>query len=597
MKQDKIELSRRQFMGIAGGVIGASALASMGVFASEQVVNTPEIDAKDFTSKSHTTDVLVIGGGIAGVFAAEKAFDAGASVIMVSKGRLGSSGQTPFGKGVFCYDKANSDYTIDEFVAKVSESALGTNNAVFTRQVAEHSYARVQELKSWGFFDSPLCHDSFMKPMAARNIPIHERIMITHLLKENGRIVGASGFSLDNKEVVTFLAKTVILCTGAGGFKPNGFPICDLTHDGTIMAYKIGAKVTGKEWNDGHPGSAENSGSCYDNWHGQIEEKPGLTGIEVHHDLGMDINYKVYASGGMSRSNNKPMGQPPSGKNSGPPPQKEEVTGGPYVPEAFQRKGPPEGGPPGGGKTSLLSRIFGNEKHQGPPGMGGNMVGGSTAGLAIHKSEGLVPIDETGLSTIPGLYAAGDALGSYMSGGIYTQIGSSMAGSAVQGGIAGEAAAKASEKIDTPSYSTAKREKIKEDMLAPLSRKQGYSPAWVTQTLQGIMIPNFILYIKKERLLQAALSYIEELKEHHMPNLLAKNLHELRLAHETENMIYTAEMKLRASIMRKESRCSHYRLDYPEIDDINWQAWLNIYQDSDGNMQLEKQPFATWPKV
>jgi len=38
-------------------------------------------------------------------------------------------------------------------------------------------------------------------------------------------------------------------------------------------------------------------------------------------------------------------------------------------------------------------------------------------------------------------------------------------------------------------------------------------------------------------------------------------MHELRLAHETANMIISAEMKLRASIMRKESRCSHYRLD------------------------------------
>jgi len=74
-------------------------------------------------------------------------------------------------------------------------------------------------------------------------------------------------------KIFNFSAKTVVLCTGSGGFKPNGFPMCDLTHDSTIMAYNIGAKVTGKEWNDGHPASAENSGSCYDNWHGQIEEK------------------------------------------------------------------------------------------------------------------------------------------------------------------------------------------------------------------------------------------------------------------------------------------------------------------------------------
>ena len=61
-------------------------------------------------------------------------------------------------------------------------------------------------------------------------------------------------------------------------------------------------------------------------------------------------------------------------------------------------------------------------------------------------------------------------------------------------------------------------------------------------------------------------------------------------------MILSAEMKLRASLMRTESRCSHYRLDYPEMDTENWQAWINISKDAEGRMQLVKQPFAAWPR-
>ena len=49
-------------------------------------------------------------------------------------------------------------------------------------------------------------------------------------------------------------------------------------------------------------------------------------------------------------------------------------------------------------------------------------------------------------------------------------------------------------------------------------------------------------------------------------------------------------------MMRTESRCSHYRLDYPEIDNENWQAWINIYQDEQGEMKLEKQHFDKWPE-
>ena len=137
--------------------------------------------------------------------------------------------------------------------------------------------------------------------------------------------------------------------------------------------------------------------------------------------------------------------------------------------------------------------------------------------------------------------------------------------------------------------------KVQEEILAPLKREAGYSPAWVTQILQGIMIPNFIIYIKKENLLKAALAYVEELRDHHMPMLRAADLHELRLAFETSNMIISAEMKLKASLMRKESRCSHFRLDYPEMDTKNWNAWINIYKGGDGLMKLEKQAFDSWP--
>lgn len=586
-------MSRRKFMTLAGGAAGLAVLASMGINA-DWAENKTDIKTDELGLKINECDVLVIGGGMAGLFAAVKAHDAGSKVMLVSKGRLGSSGQTPFAKGIFVYNEENEKYSIDEFVDAVSRSAMGSNNAVYTRQMAEHSLARVNELREWGFFDSPLYNKSFSKPITERNIPVMERIVITHLIKENGRIAGAAGFSLDEAKMHIFNAKSVILCTGAGGFKPNGFPICDLTHDGTIMAYNIGAKVTGKEWNDGHSGQAENSADCFTGWHGMFERTPGLTGVEIHHDLGVDMNYKAYIAGGPVQ-----MGPPSMDSEN-------QVQGGPFVPLEFQHVDRKQensknaGGPPDpDGKRPRDGREpkDGKKSREGgaPPGMGGASVGGSSAGMAIHKSEGLVPINEKCESTIPGLYAAGDALGSYMAGAIYTQVGSSLAGSAVQGAVAGEAATEYSGKVEIVKISKEKVQAIQEEIWAPLNRKAGYSPAWITQTLQGIMIPNFILYIKKENLLKAALAYIEELRDHHIPLLRASDMHELRLAHETVNMIISAEMKLKASIMRTESRCSHYRLDYPDMDNENWQAWINIFKGENGKMQFEKQAFGEWP--
>ena len=589
LTENPTDISRRKFMAVAGGAAGLAAMAAMGISPSdgECSPNIAKIDASEITSTENEVDVLVIGGGIAGLFAAVKAHDAGSSVMLVSKGRLGSSGQTPFAKGIFAFDPNTAKMSLDEYVATVSRSAIGTNNPVYTRQTAEHSLARVNELKEWGFFDSPIYNKSFNKPIKERNIPVKERIVITHLIKENGRIAGAAGFSLNDEKIHFFKSKSVILCTGAGGFKPNGFPICDLTHDGTVMAYEIGAKVTGKEWNDGHPGKSENPAACYDGWGGvggMFDQKPSVTGVGIRHDLGVDINYRAYK-----------LGNPTTGGPGSKGPQ-QTVEGGPYRPAEFAESGGPPvdapsgdgapGGPPGGGK---------GQKGGPPPGFSNSPVGGSSAGMSIHKSEGLVPINEKCASNILGLYAAGDALGSYMAGAIYTQIGSSLAGSAVQGAVAGKAASEYSQDIDRPKMSKAAMKKVEDEILAPLKREAGYSPAWVTQTLQGIMIPNFILYVKKENLLKAALAYVEELRDHHMPMLRAADLHELRLAFETRNMIISAEMKLKASIMRTESRCSHYRLDYPEVDTKNWNAWINIFKGSDGSMKLEKQPFDNWP--
>lgn len=386
--QNPKDMSRRKFMALAGGAAGLAAMAAMGLSAEhgECSANNPEIDIDKIRYAENEADVLVVGGGMAGLFAAVKAHDAGSRVTLVSKGRLGSSGQTPFAKGIFAFDSSSTKISLDEFVDKVSRSALGTNNPVYTRQMAEHSLARVNELREWGFFKSPLYNNCFNKPIKERNIPVFERIVITHLIKEDGRIAGAAGFSLDEEKIHFFKAKSVILCTGAGGFKPNGFPICDLTHDGTVMAYNIGAKVTGKEWNDGHPGQAKNAAACFDGWHGMFERKPCVTGVEVHHDLGVDLNYKAYMTG-----NPIEMSTPGIGGGN-------EAEGGPYIPDEFKRIGPPRGerGPgeghgPGGGSAP---RDGGPPKEVGaPPGMAGTLVGGSSAGMSIHKSEGLVPIN------------------------------------------------------------------------------------------------------------------------------------------------------------------------------------------------------------
>ena len=107
--------------------------------------------------------------------------------------------------------------------------------------------------------------------------------------------------------------------------------------------------------------------------------------------------------------------------------------------------------------------------------------------------------------------------------------------------------------------------------------------------LQNTMLPYYIMYVKHGDRMQAALTLVEFYRDHLVPKLLANDPHELRLAHETRNMVLNAEMRLRASLMRKESRGCHYREDYPRRDDENWLAWV-LLKEQDGEMVTIKEP-------
>ena len=88
--------------------------------------------------------------------------------------------------------------------------------------------------------------------------------------------------------------------------------------------------------------------------------------------------------------------------------------------------------------------------------------------------------------------------------------------------------------------------------------------------------------------MEATLTLIQYLREHMVPLMRAEDPHMLRLAHETENMALNAEMILRASLFRKESRGWHYREDYPEQNDREWLAWNQIRLGTDGGMELSR---------
>ena len=521
-----------------------------------------------------TCDVLVIGGGIAACFAAVKAQEAGASVIMVDKGYVGRSGQSPYADSFLIFHP-EWGHDLEASMATINRHSEYLNDQYWTRKCLLDSWDRYQDLLDWGctfkknpdgslavrqegklpaavqFDKSAGAYGKILrKKVLSVGVKIVDQVMIVDFLKENGRIVGAIGLPNDNCNLITFISKATISCIGACGYKPTGYPpLMQLTCDGEAMAYRAGAEILGKEFVDAH-----------------------------------------YSKEGMP--------DPVAQRTAGDPPP---VT----VPRPGAAEG--DGGPKlrrnglgvvisdrpdsvSGYMFTYLQSEFAVHAGQGPIySRGAKSFGGAALGMSLRKADGLFPADRECRSSLPGLFAAGDALGNMQNGAAYSTGGGSIEGGSVTGTIAGRAAAKEAAAMVLPQVSQKELQRAQTYVLEPLERKSGFGPRWAIELLRNYMMPYFVCFIKKADRLQATLALITFLEEHISPMLYAADAHELRLAHEAKNMILSAEMRLRSGLFRTESRGNHYREDFPNRDDENWFCRTKI-KNADGEMVLEKVP-------
>ena len=245
-KKGPFGINRRDFLKAAG--VGAAALTIPGL-----IRNASAAPASSITQEVITTDVLIIGGGVAGAFAAVKAKKNGADVTIVDKGTVGRSGLSPFFGAYSMFDKS-SGITREQYKESVSATGKYLVRQDYLDMYVDDSAAIAEEFLSWGAGEPrPGGHGATYREQILKNdIRLIERTMITELFKKNGKIAGAIGFPMDEDKAIIIKAKAVAMCSGAGGFKNTGFPIGPLTYDGQAMAYRLGAEISGKEWIDEH---------------------------------------------------------------------------------------------------------------------------------------------------------------------------------------------------------------------------------------------------------------------------------------------------------------------------------------------------------
>ena len=554
---------------------------------------TPVIAPPDKTA--YECDILVIGGGLAAMNAAVYAAEQGKSVVMVDKGTPGYSGLSAWPSCDAYYDP---DYDSDQ-------DAIWDNYMVFNGEGLcnldwedvwhDESKQTFQRLCDWGWIkiydngkdagywvDGKYIHDdpkgylnNYLRPegrdrhqlcmelLQDKGVTVLDHTMAVDIVQDdNGACVGAVGLQFQSGTVMTFSAKAVILATGNGTLKGHGFPVGGNTFDGLCICYSHGLPITGLEFEDYHTTNSFGAGCSL--WY------QGWGYLESVWPTGCTVTESTYAPRAKLNSN---ISQFYEGCAA---PDTTNLSSEPGAACSLAYKAGDTSDPRAGKYTSPMV-------HPDRP--------GAATGMPSHLCSGAwCGLDEThGATAIPGLYVAGDGTNACYAGGPnYTSMrGSTSNFVSIMGWRASTAACEYISTLSQPTLPQEKVDEIGDRIMAPYHMDKGYDPTWALDMLDGLMSPAWVTIAKDEEGLQATLTQVKKLDAMVAGKLRANNPHELRLCQEVPHQILAMELKLRASLDRKESRGYHFRADHQFKTD-EFQCYLTYTKGENGEPIMNK---------
>ncbi|MBN2027524.1 MAG: FAD-dependent oxidoreductase [Actinobacteria bacterium] len=213
-----------------------------------------------------------------------------------------------------------------------------------------------------------------------------------------------------------------------------------------------------------------------------------------------------------------------------------------------------------------------------------------------------VRVDHRMATTLPGLYAAGDVSynGSAWTGAVPSPPGRirgtglmNAVWSARRGGLAAAEYAAGLGTVPDADYSHAAE--LKERIFAPMHRDSGEASGDLVRAVQDALTPVRYSNWKSEERMREALGMVLEVKDR-LSGLKAADPHDLARCNEARSMALCAEMFYRAALERRESRGWFVREDYPLRDDANWLKWI-VLEDEEGEMAVSSEdiPIARYP--
>jgi succinate dehydrogenase/fumarate reductase flavoprotein subunit len=565
------------------------------------------------------TDILVIGGGISGCWAAiSAARSKGIRVALAEKGattRSGAGGpggdhwENPMtsplskmdpekrcqgiidsqggyacgiGREIQCRESYDTFLEMEKLGGKIRDTddeytgAPGRDNK--TKFIVASRYGDINgAFRFWGSTLKP----KLRKECERLGVKIYDRIMVTSLLNEKGvqgeRVAGATGINTRTGEFMIFTAKAIVLATAGIGsiwvFNTelagiSTFRSRNASGDGSVMAYRAGAELT-------------------------TMEKSGLLvlGTGYKHKIDSGGNDPVFEMVPSVDDNGKTIKDGSANREA-------VLKGELALPFWGDFPGMSEGwrkinwdlGYREESTALAMRRCFEAAGYDPTKDLMMNhtlIEGTSPAHFRSPdsmNSRGGVVVDWNLRTTLEGLYAAGEQM--------YSPGDHSYAAST--GRYAGRKAAAYASQANPPAISRDQITREKTRVYAPIKRKEGIE--W-RELHAGIsrMMQYFCSEYKTEKLLKMGLDALNEIERDFLPKLYALDPHKLIRSLEDLSILGFSQLIIQGSLARKASSqyLSFQRIDYPQMDPPEWRKFITLKQVN-GRLKVGELPLAYW---
>ena len=581
-------------------------------------------------------DVLVVGAGGAGLRAAIAARDEGADVGLVCKSLLGKA-HTVMAEGGVAAALGNVAAG-DSWQIHFRDTMVGgklLNNPRMAQLHAMEAPDRVNELELWGaVFDRTEDGRILQRPFGghshprlahvgdrtglemirtlqdravAAGIEVYMECTITRLISGPDGVRGAFGYWRTTGQPIAFAAKAVVLATGGIGkayeVTSNSW---EYSGDGQALAYEAGAELIDMEFVQFHP-----TGMVW---------PPGVRGLLVTEAVRGEGGILRNADGdrfmwkylpderraeyaetdeeaarwvkALSEGRETDARRPPELST------RDNVARAIYT-EVREGRGSPHGGVfldisylPADHVRRKLPSMYDQFKELADVDI---TSGPMEVGPTTHYVMGGIRVDaETGATTTPGLYAAGEVAAGLH--GANRLGGNSLSDLLVFGARTGVAAAQRAAALDGEAYlDPVQIREANVDLAAPLERTivPGEDPYAIQRDLQEVM-GRLVGIFREEADLEEALRQLATLRERwRKVGATGGRAYNpgWNLVFELGNLLTVSEAITLSARQRTESRGAHSRLDYPDTDDKKWSGLNSVVtRNADGSMSVKASP-------